>query len=181
MWFLGKDIAAHFKVSVTGETVFFFDVWPIPYSRTGYIVTSEEDLQTLRSRVRTYHRWVSWAPAVLLGPVIAGLAEVGAFRWLSKDELLEGVVVGLVAVFATAVATGLAYRRFALSPILKKYRTAHAMMEYIDTEEVPVGWRRSESSLSFFFPCRLASGSFTTGRLPPGSCLRSSALSWRCP
>ncbi|MCY4489803.1 MAG: hypothetical protein OXF11_22220 [Deltaproteobacteria bacterium] len=138
MSFVATAVATHFKFSVTGETVFFFRVWPFPSSRAGYVVTSDEDVRTLESRLETYYRWVVWAPA-LGAPLIAGLLVRGG---IVEDDLAEGVVLAVVTALVAGAVAGLLFMKFGVDPIVRKYQTAHPMMEYVDTEEAPTGWRR---------------------------------------
>lgn len=138
MSFVDKALAEHFKTSVTGETVFFFRVWPFPFSRAGYVVTAEEDVRTLKSRLATYYRWITWASALGVPLFVTLLVRGG----IVEEDLVEGVVVAVVTGLVAGAVGGLLFMKYAVNPIVRKYRTAHPMMEYVDTEDAPTGWSR---------------------------------------
>lgn len=133
-----KTAAAHFKVSVTGDTVFFFSVWPWLTPRVGYVVPSEEDVEALKSRLASYYRWTVWI-AVAAGPLMAAaLAGLG----IIEDDPFGGVVFAVAMALLTSLVGAAVFMRFVVHPMVRNYRTAHPMMEYLDAEETPTGWRR---------------------------------------
>lgn len=142
MGFIDKAVAGHFKASLTGETVFFFRVWLLPSTRAGYVVTSDDDIQTLKRHLRRYYGFVNiWIVSAL---TIFGtlLARFAVSRWAPGSDYLPEIVVATVMAVAVATIAGLVFRNYVLGPIICKYPTAHPMMEYVDTEEESGGWRR---------------------------------------
>ncbi len=164
MSFVDKALAVHFKTSVTGETVFFFRVWPFSFSRAGYIVTSEKDVRTLKSRLATYYRWITWAP-VLGAPLVATLLVRGG---IVEEDLVEGVVVAVVTALAAATFGGLLFMKYAVNPIVRKYQTAHPMMEYVDTEDAPTGWKRLGTAVTFLVALALGLWHLSSGAMMSG-------------
>ncbi len=143
MGFTDRSVATHFKVSTTGETVFFFRVWLWPSSQTGYVITSDDDLEKLKSYLATYYRVLFWTTGPALALLSALLVEV-ASSWSPHGEFTGRFTIPVVAAVAVSVTAALVFRTRVLDPIIRKYPTAHAMMEFVEAEETAAArfWRR---------------------------------------
>ncbi len=109
--------AMHFRKSVfTGETLFFFGVWPWPSTWTGYIITSEEDIAELKARLRKYQT----VRLFVLGPLVAMLLAllVGSGSWPSGGKFVGQILIAIVAAFIAEGITSFVGKRFLLDPIL---------------------------------------------------------------
>lgn len=142
MWFAENAVDRHFKLSVTGETVFFFRVWPLPSSRTGYIITSDEDIRRLKALLRKYYGFVNIV--VVPGVTILGIVLVRLFasRWAPDNDYAWEILNATVMALVVGTIAALVFRTCKLGPIIRKYVTVHPMMEYVATEETATGWPR---------------------------------------
>ena len=143
MGFTDQSIAKHFKVSVTGETVFVFGVWPWPTSQRGRVIASEDDIEKIKSRLRAYYK------AVFFLALPVGTAILGSFLRLGftlpGSELLQSTLAVIVTTFVGGTLAASVFRRCVLDPIIRKYPLAHPKMEYIEVQQdtaEATGWRR---------------------------------------
>ena len=127
--------ATYFKKSVTGETLFFFGVLPWPPTWTGYIVTSEDDIAELKSLLYT-HQWVT---NLVLVPAVTAIVVLWLHHqpiaWAPDSDRLVQVLAGMVVALAVSVVSALAFRRFVLDPILRKYPVSQERMSAREVSE----------------------------------------------
>ena len=142
MGFTNQAVATHFKVSVAGETVFFFRVSLWPSSPTGYVITSDDDIEKLKSYLAKYYRVQHWivGPALSILCVLLVVASSGSLY----SEFARQIGLSVVAAVAVSGTVALVFRNRVLDPIIRRYPTAHAMMEFVEAEETAATrlWRR---------------------------------------
>ena len=174
--FTDRSVATHFKVSLTGETVFFFRVWLWPSPPTGYVITSDDDIEKLKSHLATYYTVLFWVTGPVWGILGALLVEV--LSWSPHGESMGEIGICAVAAVALSVTVALVFRTRVLEPIIRKYPTAHAMMEFVEAEETATVrfWRRF--GIWLFLAAWVAGGiwSLRSGEIILGAFLLISAV-----
>ena len=122
--------AMHFKESVTGETLFFYGSSPWPSTWTGYIVTSDDDVARLKSRLKTYQWVMSYVIVPLGSALVVFWLRSGSMPGVPDSELLQQILLGVVAGLAVAVISAFVFRRFVLDPIIHKYPVSQEKISY---------------------------------------------------
>lgn len=122
--------ATHFKESVTGETLFFYGSSPWPSTWTGYIITSDDDVARLKSRLKTYQWVVSYVIVPFGSALVLFWLRSGSMPGLQGSELLQQILRGVVAGLAVAAISTFVFRRFVLEPIIHKYPLSQEKISY---------------------------------------------------